>query len=529
MRRPAAAGSLSCAFLAGLLSVAPAAAQTGQRSAYEELQTFSGVLNHIRSNHADTISYRRMVRAAIDGVLESLDPHSHFLSRSDNVVLGRLARGDLAGVGLHLEPLGDGLVVRTLDRGGPGENAGIFPGDRLVALDDTAVAGLDAPQVQARLAGPEGSRVRLRMERGSRLEPREFEVEVEREVRDVSAVEPPLRLDESTAYVRVVRFGAEAARDLEEALERAADEGRRQVVLDLRGNPGGLVGEAIDMVSLFLPADIPVFSTRGRVREVDVDYVTEDDGPLRGVRLVLLVDEGSASAAEAMAGALQDLDRAVLVGRRTFGKALIQAPFFLPDGDVVWLTIGRVQTPSGRVIQREYRGLTANQYLSFAGTGAAGGDTLPLFRTAAGRPVRGGGGIAPDIETPAPPAPPAWWSEARERGWIEEIAAARAAGLPPAPDAAAAWTAATLDHAALADSVLARAAEDLEVRIEVPAEVRAWIGRSIATRVASIRWGVDADAEFRVATDPDLRAALAVFPQWRRILSGAAAGAAPSD
>jgi len=505
--------------LAALLLVSAPAHGQMRHSACEELQTFSGVLNHIRNNYVDTISYRRMVRAAIDGVLESLDPHSHFLSRSDNVVLGRLARGDLAGIGMYVEPVGDEIVVRTLDRGGPSEDAGVFPGDRLLAVNDTSVAGLDAPRILARLAGPDGSSVRLLLARGPHLEPQEFELEIERKVFHVSAVEPAQLLDSATVYVRVVEFGDEAARDLETILGDARDGDRRQAILDLRGNPGGLVAEAVSMAGLFLPKRTRVFSTRGRKRDANADYMTEDDGDLRDVRLLLLIDEGSASAAEALAGALQDLDRAVVLGRRSFGKALVQAPFFLPGGDVVWLTIGRVQTPSGRVIQREYRGLTADQYRSFAGTGVANGDTLPLYRTAAGRPVRGGGGIAPDIPLPGPPHPPAWWPAVRARGWIQTIVDDAAADLPPGADAVDAWAAARSGHLALADALLERARGGLGVTAEVTPDIRAWMGRTIAGRVASVRWGLAASSRFRVATDPDVEAARSVFPDWSRVLT----------
>lgn len=508
----------SFSLVVSLTLAAPAAAQQ-HRSAYEELQTFSGVLNHVLNNYADTISYRRMIRAAIDGVLESLDPHSHFLSRQDDLVLGDLLRGDLAGVGIHLEPVGNYLVIRTLDRHGPAERAGLFPGDRLMAIGDTSVAGLDARQVEARLAGRKGSRIRLRLERGPPVEAMGFDVELERREIDVSAVEPAILVDSTTVYVRVIRFGEEAARDLRTSLGRELDRGRNRLILDLRGNPGGLVGEAVEMASLFLPRRARVFSTRGRVGEVNRDYVTDGDGPFRSVRLVLLIDEGSASAAEALAGALQDHDRAVLVGRRSFGKALIQAPFFLPDGDIVWLTVGRVRTPSGRIIQRDYRGLTQEQYLMLAGTGPDAQDTLPLFHTAVGRPVRGGGGIAPDVDTGASPAPPPWWSVAHERGWIQEIVDRTAANGSLDAEGVDAWAAAASNHGALADALLERVRTSLGIRADVEPAVRDWMGRMLAARVAAVRWGTDAEASIRVATDPDVREALAVFPRWLEILS----------
>lgn len=521
MRRPRRSpfAWLPVVLLLGTASPAVAQAET---SAYQELQTFSGVLNHIRLNHADTISYRRMVRAAIDGVLESLDPHSYFLSRADNVALGRLRLGDLAGVGIHLEPVGDDLVVRTLDRDGPAERGGLFPGDRLLSVNDTSVAGLDAPAAEALLVGKKGSKVRLRLARGPHFEPREFDVELARAIANLSAVSPPVPLDSETVYVRVVMFGQEAARDLEKTLGDAAKDGRRRVVLDMRGNPGGLVSEAVDMAALFLPKNVTVFSTRGRKRDVNVDYETDRNGPLRDLPVVILIDAGSASAAEAFAGALQDLDRAALVGRRSFGKALMQSPFFLPHGDIVWLTIGRVQTPSGRVIQRAYRGLNADQYRNFAGSDTAAEDSVETFRTARGRTVRGGGGIRPDVETPGPPEPPAWWSEAYERGWMESVADSAAASLSPAPAALATWIEDADAHQRVGEALLARVRAELGIRADAEPAMLASIRRTLAARVAAVRWGVDAGARFRVAVDPDVRAAVDVFPRLDRILAGSA-------
>lgn len=208
---------------------------------------------------------------------------------------------------------------------------------------------------------------------------------------------------------------------------------------------------------------------------------------------------------------------------------MIQAPFFLPDGDIVWLTVGRVLTPSGRVIQRDYRGLTADQYRSLAGTSVSpeSGDTLPLFRTEGGRPVRGGGGIAPDLEMPGPPPPPPWWSAAREEGWVQTIVDEAAATLPVDPEEGSArWRADEVRHGALVDALLVRVRSELDVEADVSPTLRSWMRRTIAGRVASVRWGVGAGSAFRVYTDPDVRGALEAFSDWNRILAGTLPGAA---
>src|SRR6266853_1719925 len=186
-----------------------------------------------------------------------------------------------------------------------------------------------------------------------------------------------------------------------DALKRLRGQCATQFILDLRRNPGGEVRASVELASEFFPKNTVVFSTRGRKKEVDTTFVTKRDGEFTTAPLSGLVDGGSASAAEALAASLQDHDRALLLGRRTFGKALMQTVFFTPSGDVIWLTIGRVITPSGRFIQRRYHGLRSEEYRAFGGVAGAGEDTLETFHTDHGRPVRGGGGIAPPRTTSA--------------------------------------------------------------------------------------------------------------------------------
>src|SRR5439155_1078595 len=305
-----------------------------QPSAYEELQTFSAVLNHIRVNYIDSVTYTQLVRAAIDGVMQALDPHSRFESHADRDKAGKLDRGELAVTGLVLEDVDGAPSVLTVMSKSPADKAGIQPGDRLALVNDTTVAGLDVRALELRLAGDKGSKVRLCFERGPRLEPDTFSV----------------------------------------TLKRAGE-----------------------------------FST---------------------APLIVLIDGGSASAAEALAASLQDHDRALLLGRRSFGKALMQTAFLTPSGDIVWLTVGRVITPSGRFIQRRYRGLRSEEYRAFGGVAGAGEDTLETFRTDNGRTVRGGGGIAPDVELPRPAPVPVWWSAAADSGLDDALADSIALTLP---------------------------------------------------------------------------------------------------
>jgi carboxyl-terminal processing protease len=507
--------------LLGLALATTATPLAGQaRSNYEELQTFSGVLNHIRVNYVDTVQYARMVRAAIDGVLHSLDPHSRFEPRDDVARGAALARGELGTVGLELEDVDGVPTVLAVVPDGPADKKGIAAGDRLLAIDDSTVAGQDAPALELKLAGKSGSRVRLRLERGPRLEARRYEVTVKRDDLKVRSVGLERMVDPTTGYVWLAGFTPDAPDELEKAVNRLRRSGARQLILDLRGNPGGSVVAAVEIASLFLPRNALVFRTRGRKSQVDEDYVTKRDGKFDDLPLVALIDERSASASEALAGSLQDHDRALLVGRRSFGKALMQAPFVLPAGDVVWLTIGRVLTPSGRFIQRRYEGLRIEQYYGLAGGTGAEADTAEVYLTDRGRPVRGGGGIRPDVESLTVPPLPAWHAVAADSGFEEAVADSVAYALPSTDLERARWLGATERwRAELLDPFLARVRARLGVAAEADSGQMERLARRLALRATEVRWGADARDEFLLTHDPVIALSLAQFANLPTLLA----------
>ena len=492
-----------------------------QPSAYEELQTFSAVLNHIRVNYMDSVTYTQLVRAAIDGVLQALDPHSRFESYADRNQAAKLQRGELAVTGLVLENVDGAASVLAVMLKSPADKAGLQPGDRLTFVDDTTVAGLDARALELRLAGDKGSKVHLRFERGPRLEPDTFSVTLKREYVKIPSVSTVRLADPATGYVRLDEFGEKAASEVHDALKRLRGQGATQFILDLRRNPGGQVRASVELASEFFPKNTVVFSTRGRKKEVDTTFVTKRDGEFTTAPLVVLVDGGSASAAEALAASLQDHDRALLLGRRTFGKALMQTVFFTPSGDVIWLTIGRVITPSGRFIQRRYHGLRSEEYRAFGGVAGAREDTLETFHTDHGRPVRGGGGIAPDVELPRPARIPVWWSAAADSGLGDALADSFALTLPATPAARASWINARAEwDTRLVAPFLERVRRRFHVAAEPDSLLAARIGRNLALRVAEVRWGPDARDEFLVRNDPDVRAATDYFRRLPELLGG---------
>lgn len=500
---------------------APLAAQT-PRAAYEELQTFSGVLNHIRLNYPDSVTYSELVAAAIRGVLRSLDPHNSYISRVEWQKRNALERGELFTVGIMLEEVDGAATVLAVVPRSPAAKGGVLAGDRVLAMNDTSVAGLDMETLELRLAGDRGSRVRLRMERGPRLEPDTFSVTLKRNPFDVRSVSLVRMVDSITGYLRLEDFLGKAADEVHDGLKKLRGMRARRVILDLRSNPGGAVIDAVEIASEFLPRSTVVFRVRGRKRDVDTTFVTKRDGEFTEVPLIVLIDERSASAAEALAGSLQDHDRALLVGRRSFGKALMQSIFFLPSGDNVWLTVGRVVTPSGRFIQRRYHGIGYEQYLSFAGKSGAEEDTAVVFRTAGGRPVRGGGGITPDVIVPVIAPLPVWWSAAADSGFDDAVSDSVAHTLPAAPAARAAWLNAAPDwRAKLLPPFLSRVRSRLGIAAPADSLLESRIARILAARAAEVRWGAEARDEFLIRNDGVIRAAVEQFGRLRSVLPGA--------
>ena len=511
-RRAAALGLLVLA----ALTTRPARAQ----SSFEALQTFSALVNQVRQNYVDSVTTPQLVLGAIRGMLASLDPHSYFQTGEEFRQMVAWRAGELAGAGVVIDDQDGDLVVQAVMAGGPGARAGVLPGDRLVSLNDTVVSDLGAARVMQRLIGARGTAVTMLLERGPRLEAERFTVRLRFDALRPRAVSVARSLPSGVGYVRLEEFLPEAGRELRQAAARALRGNPKRLILDLRGNPGGAVQAAVDVAAEFLERDQVVFSTRGRRRGVGQDFRTARDGGLRDVTVVVLINEHTASAAEALAGSLQDHDRAFIVGRRSFGKALMQQALLVPpNDDVAWLTVGYVITPSGRLIQRQYRGLTAAQYRSLAGHGGANADSAPAFRTDAGRPVTAGGGITPDSATPAPSTLPVWVLVAADSGLDNAVADSVAATLTAGPDARDAWTTAPAEwRSRVLAPYLQRVRERLHVRAEPDGALEDRLARSLARRVAEVRWGEDAALDLWLRHDPDVRAAEALFPALPRLL-----------
>jgi carboxyl-terminal processing protease len=495
---------------------------SAQAASYEQLQTFSSLLNQIRTSYVDSVAYPELVRAAIDGVLSSLDPHSRFLRADDAERELAYDDGRLAGAGISFDEVDGQLTVMSVTPRGPGAKAGVAYGDRIISINDTSVLGLTADQAYRHVLGDKGRKIRMLLLRGSRLEPDSIRVGLKLDFIEARSVGVNRMLDAQTGYIYLSQFHGNGAPEMVKAIKDLQGQGARQLLLDLRGDPGGEVHAAVEIASLFLPAQSLVFRTVGRKRTSNQEFRTEKDGQFAKLPLMVLIDEGSASASEALVGALQDHDRALVLGRRSFGKALEQQAFPIPpQNDLVWLTVARISTPSGRVIQRSYQGLKAEQYYSFAGKTGTEADTSAVFHTDRGRAVRGGGGIQPDVPLPKTAALPPWFSVAADSGWIEAVADSVAVTMPKDPRTQKAWDMALSEwQNRLVDPLMKRVTSRLNIAAAPSPELQARLGRILAARSAEVRWGLDGYAEFVLANDPDIQGAMSWWPKRESMLSG---------
>lgn len=424
---------------------------------YSNLDLFVEVLHAVQTSYVDDVEPGTLVSGGLRGMLRGLDPWSEYLDDDEWKGFQNALSGEFDGIGLFVDSRDGWPVVIAPVEGSPAWQAGIEAGDVITRVDGHSTWAHGPPELASRLRGEAGTSVTLGILRGEESREREFTVRRERV--EVPAVRNVTVMPGGVGYLRLAAFNERAAADVRAALESLRREGARSLVVDLRGNPGGLVDQAVEVAGAFLPAGALVTYTEGRQASDARRLVVAREARPVGWPMAVLVDEGSASAAEIVAGALQDLDRALVVGETTYGKGTVQSVFPLRNGaGAIKLTTAHYHTPLGRSIHRpaaspdfeddEAMAPEDEPGAPVADSVAADSAAHPAYRTKAGRVVHGGGGIAPDLE-------------------------ARTDSLPPAGDLAAA-------RVALAgDAAFARAAAVLR-RAKSPADVFALAGPAAA-------------------------------------------------
>ncbi len=377
----------------------------------EGILKFSDVLSYTEKYYVDKVDTQKLVAAAINGMLNKLDPHSVYIPKKEMRDIEESFKGDFDGIGIEFQIINDTLTVVSPIIGGPSAKLGIQPGDKIVAINDSSAVGISDDLVRTKLRGRAGTKVNVSIVRYGLKNPINYEIT--RAKIPLYSVDASVMYNSNTGYISLSRFSETSYDEMNSALAKLKKQGMQQLVLDLRGNPGGLLDQAVKVANLFIDGGKKIVYTKGRRSEFDEEYDASQPAPYKDLPLVILVNKGSASASEIVSGAMQDWDRALIVGETTFGKGLVQRQFTLPDNSALRLTIARYYTPSGRLIQRSYKGLKNwNEYYADAGKNnepagnnlehtAEKDSALPKFKTADGRTVYGGGGITPDYIIPS--------------------------------------------------------------------------------------------------------------------------------
>ena len=364
------------------------------------------ILNLVAEDYVDTIDIDELIEVSIPDILANLDPHTVYIPAKDLRAVNEELDGSFSGIGVSFTLINDTITVIEVLSGGPSEKVGLMAGDRIVTIDDSVCTGrhITQEEVQSRLKGPKGTTVNVGIVRSS--SPDVLQFEITRGDVAVHSVDCHYMLDKQTGYIKINKFGRTTYDEFLSALLGLRNNGAKQYVIDLRGNAGGYMEMAILMANEFLPAGELIVYTKGREHRTDTQVWSDGNGSFQDSELVVLMDEYSASASEIFAGAIQDNDRGLIVGVRSFGKGLVQRQIDLPDSSALRITIARYYTPSGRCIQKDYNSGSSDYnrevYERYNSGELYNRDSIHvdeqnIFMTAHGRRVYGGGGILPDI------------------------------------------------------------------------------------------------------------------------------------
>lgn len=369
----------------------------------------NALLHIIDEQYVDTVSMFNLVEEAMPQILAELDPHSSYIPAKDLEAVNSDLKGSFSGIGVQFTIQDDTIHINSVIQGGPSEKVGLLAGDRIVEVDDSSFVGKIVTNSEAmrRLKGEKGSKVKLGIYRPGEKEILHFTV-VRGDI-PVKSIDAAYMINDKFGYVKVNKFGETTYPELLVALAQLSQANCKGMIIDLRGNTGGYMAAAIQMVNEFLPNNKLIVYTEGR-KSPRENYTSNGTGSSQTMPLIVLMDEGSASASEIFAGAIQDNDRGTIIGRRSFGKGLVQQPIEFSDGSAIRLTIARYYTPSGRCIQKPYEKgndaeyemdiITRYEHGEFFSADSIKQNIREIYHTSLGRTVYGGGGIMPDIFVP---------------------------------------------------------------------------------------------------------------------------------
>lgn len=376
------------------------------KTRYGEWQKLNLILECVDKNYVDSIDYKAVTDEAVKAALAKLDPHTIYMPPVELEEAESDLSGQFEGIGIQFNVPNDTAIVLEVIPGGPSEKIGLLPGDRILKVDTTVIAGVRFPQdsMVRRMKGPSGTKVLITVGRENDVIP----FEITRGKIPTHSVDAYFMVSDTVGYLRLSKFSRTTYREFALAGVDLLSQGMKTMIVDLRDNSGGFFDQALNLCNLFLPKDAPIVYLEGRKRERE-EYKADGKGILKDVGLKVLIDEGSASSSEIFAGAMQDNDRGVIVGRRSFGKGMVQEPVYFSDGSGVRITVARFYTPSGRCIQKPYNDgreeYVYDLFRRYENGEMLEADSMKVdksleYKTVSGRVVYGGGGIIPDTFVP---------------------------------------------------------------------------------------------------------------------------------
>tara|TARA_Y100001968_G_scaffold332086_1_gene389002 strand:+ start:736 stop:2283 length:1548 start_codon:yes stop_codon:yes gene_type:complete len=361
----------------------------------KQIRPLAVIINLINHNYVDEVDINDVLTGAIEGMLNKLDPHSSYIPAENKEEVDEVFRGDFEGIGIEFSMIDGYITVISPIPDTPSDRAGIISGDQIIKIDGESAYKITQKDVFKKLRGPKGTRVVVTIARKGMDEP--FNTTLIRDKIPIRSIASSFMLNEKVGYIKVTRFASTTMTEFHEAMNKLQLDGMSELLIDLRNNPGGLLDQAVKMADLFISTNDTIVFTTGRIPGSNSMYRARSQYQDLNIPLVVLINNGSASASEIVSGAFQDLDRGVVVGERSFGKGLVQRQYDLDDGSAVRITIAKYYTPSGRLIQRSYDDGLDEYYLNNENnTDSVKIDTKKYY-TKSGRVVYGGGGITPDI------------------------------------------------------------------------------------------------------------------------------------
>lgn len=401
-------GSFSTLLVVGLLNFgySQLQPQSSRQNIYQKLNIFTTVLNIIQQNYVEKTDPNDLINNAIRGMLSDLDPHTNYMTGKQFKKWSKTFSG-YSGIGISFDIIRKKITIMSVFEGGPSFKSGLQAGDRIVAINGESAIGIKRDDVPKKLMGPPGTQVKITVEREGWDEPKEFTLT--REKIKVESIPDAKILRPGIGYVRIARFSATTGLELEKALNKLEAKGMKNLVLDLRGNSGGYLQIATEVADKFIPGGKMIVYTKGRIPSSYRDFYATKEATHPLYPLIILIDHGSASASEIVAGAVQDWDRGLIMGKTSFGKGLVQSQYPFKDGSVLLVTTAKYYTPSGRCIQRNYSHISKDEYYKEAYVDSLiekNSKNLPAYKTFGGRTVYGGGGIRPDVFLKSKEKPP---------------------------------------------------------------------------------------------------------------------------